>query len=58
MALFRALSNQLFRLVVMPSSMHWLANSSLLLALRVMPFISKHPPLLRKSVLLPRTTYG
>ena len=56
--IFQALSNQLFRLVVIPSSMYWLANFSLQLALPVIPFIRKHLPLLRKSVLPPRTTYG
>jgi thiol-disulfide isomerase/thioredoxin len=55
---FKFLITSYSRLVVIPSSMHWLANSSLLLALRVMPFIKKHPPLLPKSVLLPRNTYG
>jgi hypothetical protein len=46
-----------FRPAVMPNSMCWLANSSLLLALRAMPSIKKPPPLLLKSVLLPLTTY-
>jgi hypothetical protein len=57
-SVFKLLVTNYFRLVVIPSSMHWLANFSLLLALRVMPFIRKHPPLLRKSALLPRNIFG
>ncbi len=55
---FQALGNQLSRPAAIPISIHWLANSSLLLALRAMPFIRKHPPSLCRSVLLPLTTYG
>jgi hypothetical protein len=55
---FQSSNEPFLRPAVMPSSTRWLANSSVLLVQREMPFTRKRPPLLRKPALPPPTTSG